>query len=97
MVTNVDGMTNKSRKISKYANLKFAYQDKVAELLFYITNLSRDQIILGLPWFQEFEPTICWKQGMITGKIMAQTATKTTEINKTTLASEWAIAAEESK
>jgi hypothetical protein len=34
---------------------------------------------------------------MITGKIMAQTTTKTTEINKTTLASEWAIAAEESK
>jgi hypothetical protein len=92
-VTNVDGTTNRSGEISKYANLTITYQGKVAELPFYIMNLGRDRIILGLPWFQTFEPTIAWKEGTLLGEIKAQTATKITEINKTTLASEWAIAA----
>jgi hypothetical protein len=92
-VTNVDGTTNRSGEISKYANLTITYQGKTAELPFYITNLGHDRIILGLPWFQTFEPIIAWKEGTILGGIKAQTATKIMEINKTTLTSEWAIAA----
>jgi hypothetical protein len=92
-VTNMDGTTNRSGEISKYTNLTFTYQNQTVELPFYITNLGRDCIILGLPWFQTFEPLINWKEGTITGEIVAHTATKMAEINKTTLASKWAIAA----
>jgi hypothetical protein len=80
-------------EISKYANLTFTHQGKVAELPFYITNLGWDRIILGLPWFQTFEPTIAWQKGTLSREIRAQTATKVAEINKTMLASEWAITA----
>jgi hypothetical protein len=92
-VTNVDGTMNKSGEISKYATLTFTYQGKTMELPFYVTNLGQDWIILGLPWFQAFEPLICWKEGTVTRRIVAWTATKVAKINKTTLASEWAIAA----
>jgi hypothetical protein len=63
------------------------------ELPFYVTNLGWDRIILGLPWFQTFEPLICWKEGTVTRRIIAWTATKIAEINKMTLTSEWAIMA----
>jgi hypothetical protein len=96
-VTNVDGTMNKSGEISKYANLMFTYQNNMAELPFYITNLGCDRIILGLPWFQTFEPLIGWKEGTVTGEILACIATKVAEINKMTLASEWAIMAGKSQ
>jgi hypothetical protein len=88
---------NKSGEISKYATLTFTYQGKTMELPFYVTNLGRDRIILSLPWFQTFKPLICWKEGTITGRIVARIATKVAEINKTTLASEWAITAGKSQ
>jgi hypothetical protein len=97
LVTNIDGTINKSGKIFKYINLNFSYQDWNATLPFYVTDLGRDRIIFGIPWFQEFEPTISWKNGTIDGTILARTTTKIAEINKTTLASEWAITAKGNK
>jgi hypothetical protein len=49
---------------------------------------------LGLPWFREFEPTISWKEGELLGQLMVQTSQKALEINKTTLATSWAIQGE---
>jgi hypothetical protein len=59
--------------------------------------LGRDRIILGLPWFQEFEPTISWKKGELLGKLTVKTSSKVLEINKTTLATSWAIQGEANK
>jgi hypothetical protein len=56
--------------------------------------LGKDRIILGLPWFQELEPTISWKQRELLGKLTVKTNSKVLEINKTTLAMNWAIQGE---
>ena len=60
-VTNVDGTENQSGQITRYANLQLTYNDTTKDTPFYVTNLGRDRILLGLPWFKEFEPTIDWK------------------------------------
>ena len=42
---------------------------------FYVTNLGRDRIILGHPWFREFNPTVDWKQNTLEGgDIILETA-----------------------
>jgi hypothetical protein len=67
------------------------------DLLIFVTNLGRDQIILGLPWFQALKPTISWKQGELLGDLKVKTSSKVFEINKTTLATRWAIQRETDK
>jgi hypothetical protein len=96
-VTNVDGTTNRAGQINRYAYLLFEYNGKTKNLPVFVTNLGRDRIILGLPWFQELEPTISWKQGELLGKLMVKTSSKVLEINKTTLAMNWAIKGEADK
>jgi hypothetical protein len=59
--------------------------------------LGRDRIILGLLWFQEFKPTISWKQGKLLKKLAVETSSKVLEINKTMLATNWAIQEEADK
>ena len=41
-VTNVDGTSNRARKITHYANLLFDYQGKQEVLPVYVTNLGTD-------------------------------------------------------
>jgi hypothetical protein len=60
-------------------------------------NLGRDRIILGLPWFQELEPMISWKQGELLRDLTVKTNLKVLEINKTTIAMNWAIKREPNK
>jgi hypothetical protein len=60
-------------------------------------NLGKDRIILGLPWFQKLEPKISWAQGKLLGDLTAKTSSKVWEINKTTLATNWAIKEEADK
>jgi hypothetical protein len=96
-VTNIDGTTNRAGQINRYACLRFEYNGKTEDLPIFVTNLGRDQIILGLPWFQALEPTISWKQGELLGNLNAKTNSKVFEINKTTLATSWAIQEEADK
>jgi hypothetical protein len=96
-VTNVDGTMNQARQINRYANLQFNYDGKTKDLPIYVTNLERDRIILGLPWFQELKPTISWSRGKLLGKLVVKTSSKVLEINKTTLATSWAIQTETDK
>jgi hypothetical protein len=67
------------------------------DLPIYVTNLRRDRIILGLPWFQALESTISWKQGELLRDLKVKTSLKVFEINKTTLATSWAIQGETNK
>jgi hypothetical protein len=96
-VTNVDRTTNRARQINRYAYLLFEYNGKAKNLPVFVTNLGRDRIILGLPWFQELEPMISWKQGELIGQLIVKMSLKVLEINKTTLATSWAIKGETDK
>ena len=62
---NVDGTENRSGKIEyvTWLNLYFDNIKMVTRLL--VTDLGKEQIILGLPWLQEYNPTIDWTKGTI--------------------------------
>ena len=71
MVTNIDGTTNRAGAIIRYTNLEFTYQGKMKALPVHVTNLGRDQIILGPSWFKTFEPRINWMKGKPIGELKA--------------------------
>jgi hypothetical protein len=96
-VTNIDGTMNRAGQINRYANLQFNYEGKTKELPIFVTNLGRDRIILGLPWFQELKPIISWKNGELLGELTVRTSSRVLEINKTMLAMSWAIKREPDK
>ena len=62
---NVDGTENKSGKIEyiTWLNLHFGDIKMITRLL--VTDLGKEQIILGLPWLQEYNPIIDWAKGTI--------------------------------
>ena len=62
---NVDGTENRLGKIKyvTWLNLYFDNIKMVTRLL--VTDLGKEQIILGLPWLQDYNPTIDWAKGTI--------------------------------
>ena len=95
-VTNVDRTENQLGQITRYANLQLTYNNTTQDTPFYVTNLGRDRILLGLPWFKEFEPTIDWKAGKQKGTMMMKTTSRVVQINATQ-ATTWAIENEKNK
>ena len=67
-IHNVDGTTNSEGQITKYANLWVRQGKQIAKLRFYITNLGRDCLILGHPWFRQFNPHIDWTRNVLRGE-----------------------------
>ena len=95
-VTNVDGTENQSGQITRYANLQLTYNDTTKDTPFYVTNLGRDRILLGLPWFKEFEPIIDWKEGRQRGTMTMKKTSRVAQINATQ-ATTWAIKTRKNK
>src|SRR5580698_6195211 len=88
-VSNVDGTKNKAGLISKYAEITISLGKKTKKLPFYVTNLGKDRIILGMTWFKHLQPTINWEEGTLTEVLSLQTqGAVDTQLNKTTLATD---------
>ena len=62
---NVDGTKNKAGAIEYSTWLKIKMEDKVMNIRLLITDLGKETIILGLPWLQQYNPTIDWAKGTI--------------------------------
>lgn len=62
---NIIGSRNKAGTITHVAKLclQVGNFDELVE--FPITNISMEDVILGIPWLQEVNPTINWKEGKI--------------------------------
>src|SRR6266702_3936088 len=64
-IWNVDGTHNKDRAISHFMDLQVRTGTETKTLRFLITNLGRDEVILGYPWLTAFEPVIHWKDATL--------------------------------
>jgi hypothetical protein len=74
-VRNVDGTPNRAGSITHYCNLWVRQGSKKVQMGFYVANLGRDRLILGHPWFRNFNPVIDWVHNMLTGdKVHIETA-----------------------
>ncbi len=57
-IWNVDGMHNQDGAISHFMDLQVHTGEETKTLRFLITNLGRDEVILGYPWLTAFKPII---------------------------------------
>jgi len=63
----VDGSTNRAGNVTKFCNLWLTRGGTKVKMGFYVTNLGRDRLILGHPWFRAFNPTINWETNQLEG------------------------------
>ncbi len=61
-IWSIDGTLNQDGNITHYTDLQVWTGLETQILWFLITNLGKDKVILGYPWFTAFEPKICWRE-----------------------------------
>jgi hypothetical protein len=62
---NVDGTHNQDGRVEQSIHLYIESAEQRIKTQFFVTNLGRDHIILGYPWFEAFNPKINWKEGRL--------------------------------
>jgi len=104
-IFNVDGTENKAGLIKHCVHLYIKYGNQQKQSKFFVTNLGKEQAILGYPWLEEFNPEINWRDGKLNRtRVKLKTPTAVTkeqlknhirqmevkEIRKTTVAQQMA-------
>jgi len=64
-IWNVDGTHNQDGKITHFMDLQVRTGADTKILCFLLTNLGKDEVILGYPWLTAFEPVIHWKDATL--------------------------------
>ena len=70
VIHNVDGTINWDGTITHYCKLWIWREKQIEKLGFYVANLGQDQMILGYPWFQKFNPHFEWNTHTLKGDIV---------------------------
>src|SRR6266702_1398507 len=92
-IWNVDGTHNQNSAISHFTDLQVRTGNEMKTLHFLITNLGRDEVILGYPWLTTFEPVIHWKDATLDKKcqpvIISSVKPEEVQIAATMTEEEW--------
>jgi hypothetical protein len=64
-VFNVDGTENSAGTIQEYVDLTLIIDEKPSIERFLVTNLGKEDMILGYSWLAKWEPEIRWSDGLI--------------------------------
>jgi hypothetical protein len=64
-IYNIDDTTNKSGQITHYLSLAVTTAGKTQEMRFLITDIGREDVLLGYPWLSTYEPRFSWRHGTI--------------------------------
>ncbi len=92
-IWNVDGTHNQDGTISHFTDLQVCTRTETKTLCFLITNLGRDEVILGYPWLMVFEPIIHWQDAMLDKKcqpvVISSIKPKEAQISATMTKEEW--------
>ena len=71
---NVDGTLNWHSTITHACDLLVTKGNKKERQWFFVTNLGRDQLLFGYPWFKTFKPDIDWENRTLLGpKVQIET------------------------
>jgi hypothetical protein len=62
---NVDGTENKTGALHYYVDLSLQTGGQRTNHRFYLSDLDKNNIILGYPWFATSQPRIDWARGWI--------------------------------
>jgi hypothetical protein len=75
----VDGTLNQSGEITDAVTLIVMYNGKPMRHLFFVANITSDDLILGYPFFEDANPSVLWKEGRLEGTLMLATVQKPEE------------------
>ena len=64
-VINADGSKCGTGMITLYCDIPIKLDNLWKEEWFYKAETGTDQVVLGIPWLANFQPTINWTQGTI--------------------------------
>ena len=64
-VKSINGTPNKDGQLTHCVHLWVQLGERKELMLFYLTNLGEDRMILGFPWLTAFNPKINWTEGMM--------------------------------
>jgi hypothetical protein len=64
-IYNIDDTTNKSGQITHYLSLAVTMAGKMQEMRFLVTDIGREDVLLGYPWLATYEPRFSWKHSTI--------------------------------
>ena len=64
-IYNIDDTTNKAGQITHYLNLAVTTGGATKEMRFLITDIGREDVLLGYPWLATYEPRFSWRHGTI--------------------------------
>ena len=62
---NIDDTTNKAGNVTHYVDLMVETAGRKKEMRFLVSNVGREDAILGYPWLATFEPKFSWAHGTI--------------------------------
>jgi hypothetical protein len=62
---NVDDTTNRVGQVTDYVDLDVRTNNIHKEMRFLVSDIGREDAILGYPWLATFEPHFSWKHGAI--------------------------------
>jgi hypothetical protein len=62
---NVDDTTNRAGQVTNYVDLDVRTNNIHKEMRFLVSDIGREDAILGYPWLATFEPHFSWKHGAI--------------------------------
>jgi hypothetical protein len=69
-IFNIDNTTNKAGMITHYLDLDVVTKGIHKEMRFLITDIGREEILLGYPWLATFEPEFNWKSATIDSRLL---------------------------
>jgi hypothetical protein len=69
-IFNIDDTTNKSGMITHYLNLNVVTKGIHKEICFLITDIGKEEILLGYPWLATFEPKFNWRSATMAPQFM---------------------------
>jgi hypothetical protein len=69
-IFNIDNTTNKAGMITHYLDLDVMTKGIHKEMRFLLTDIGREEILLGYPWLATFEPKFDWKSATIDSRLL---------------------------
>jgi hypothetical protein len=69
-IFNIDNTTNKSGMITHYLDLNVVTKGIHKEMCFLITDIGREEILLGYPWLATFKPRFDWRSATMAPQFM---------------------------
>jgi Retroviral aspartyl protease len=64
-IYNVDGTLNEAGSITEVVEMMLQYCDHSEKMIFAVTGLGKQDVILGLTWLCEHNPEVNWKSGEV--------------------------------